>query len=280
MAGLPLGVSTFSYIYTHSALDGLLHLADLGFRDFELVVIPPHIWPPDLDGAQRREIPRRLADRGLAIHSFCFPLDDNNLNSFLPEVRRLTLDMYAQVIDLAGEWQVPYVLLLPGKTHPFFPPPSEQMMDWLAEAIRELAPRAAGAGVQLLLENVPATFVPRSDDLMRAIDYAGEDSIGINLDIANARTAREDPAEAIRRVKDRLKLVHLADNDLTRHRKEAIGRGTLDFAPVADALREIGYDGFSMLEIITNDRPDEGIRESRDILARFGWDGAHAASSV
>ena len=274
MAGLPLGVSTFSYIYTHSALDGMLHLADLGFRDFELVIIPPHIWPSELDAAERREIPRRLAERGLAIRSFCFPLDDNNLNSVLPEVRRSTLDMYAQVIDLAGEWRVPYVLLLPGISHPFFAPPFEWRMDWLAEAIRDLAPRAAGAGVQLLIENVPATFLPRSDDLMKAIDYAGEDGIGINLDIANARTAREDPADAVRRIKDRLKLVHLADNDLTRHRKEAIGRGDLDFAPVADALREIGYGGYSMLEVITKDRPDEGIRESRDILARWGWVGA------
>lgn len=277
IAGLPLGVSTFSYIYTHSALDSMLHLADLGFRDFELVIIPPHIWPSELDPAMRRDIPRRLSERGLAIRSFCFPLDDNNLNSVLPEVRRTTLDMYAQVIDLAGEWRVPYVLLLPGIAHPFFAPPFEWRLDWLAEAIRELAPRAASAGVQLLIENVPATFLPRSDDLMKAIDYAGEDSIGINLDIANARTAREDPADAIRRVKDRLKLVHLADNDLTRHRKEAIGRGDLDFAPVAEALREIDYRGFSMLEVITRDRPDEGIRESREILAQWGWDGSGAA---
>jgi sugar phosphate isomerase/epimerase len=271
MESLPLGVSTFSYIYSHDALAAMLHLAELGYDRFELVVFPPHIWPSTLTARQRRDIPRRLEDRGLAIQSLCFPVDDNNLNSVIPEIRAISLDMYKRTIDLAAAWKVPYTLLLPGKVHGFFPPPFEWMIDWLAEAIVELAPHAKGAGTQLLLENVPSTFLPRTADLLKAIEHAGEDSIGINLDIANCFTAREDPAEAVRRVKDRLKLVHLADTGPERHQKEPIGRGKVSFPPVAEALRAIGYRGWSMLEIITRDRPDEGIVDSRQRLAQWGW---------
>ena len=271
MAALRLGASTYSYVYTHNALDAVLHLAELGYSDFELVITPPHIWPPEFNSQQQRAMSRQLAERNLTIQSFCFPLDDNNLNSVLPEVRRLTIDFYTQIIRLAGEMGVPYVLLLPGKVHPFFPVPNDWMMDWLADAIRVLAPRAADAGTQLLLENIPSTFLPLADDLIGALDHAGEASVGINLDIANARTAGEDPSDAVRRVRDRLKLVHLADNDATGHRKEAIGRGDIDFAPVAKALGDIGYDGFSMLEIVTLNQPEEGFRKSRKILAGLGW---------
>ena len=271
MANLRLGASTFSYVYTHSALDSMLHLATLGFRDFELVITPPHIWPPELDTAKRAEIPRQLAAQGLTIRSFCFPMDDNNLNSILPEIRTATVAIYEQIIDLAGEWRVPYVLLLPGKVHPFFPQPQDWMMDWLVQSMRTLAPRAADAGTQLLIENIPSAFLPRADDIMRALDHASEASIGVNLDIANARTAGEDPVAAVRRVKDRLKLVHLADNDGKGHRKEAIGRGNIDYASVANVLREIGFEGFSMLEMVTVNDPEGGHLQSREVLGRFGW---------
>ena len=144
-------------------------------------------------------------------------------------------------------------------------------MDWLVQSMRTLAPWAADAGTQLLIENIPSAFLPRAEDIMRALDHAGEASIGVNLDIANARTAGEDPVDAVRLVKDRLKLVHLADNDGKGHRKEAIGRGDIDYAPVADVLREIGYEGFSMLEMVTVNDPEGGHLQSREELGKLGW---------
>ena len=104
MTGFPVGASTMSYMYSHGAPEGMLHMADLGVRTFELVVFPPHIWPPELDENERREIPLRLAERGLTITSLCYPVTDNNIVSPVPEVRRFTIDMYTQVIELAGEW--------------------------------------------------------------------------------------------------------------------------------------------------------------------------------
>ena len=271
MAGMPVGVSTFSYIYTHGALEAMTHLADLGFRTFELVVSPPHAWPADLTAADRRDIRDRLRDRGLAVHSLCFPLDDNNLHSMLPEVRVATLEMYKRVIGLAGDWRVPYVLVLSGKIHPFFPPPLESLRGWLAEAVAELAPLAAGAGVRLLLENVPGTVMATSDDLLDMRKRVGDGRVGINLDLCNAFSAGERPQDAFRRLREHVALVHLADRGAERHEKQPIGTGILDYAPVGAVLAESGYGGYSMLEIVTGDRPDEGIVKSRERLAAWGW---------
>ena len=43
----PVGVNTFSYVYTHSALDCLRHLGGMGYRDFEILVQQPHFWATD-----------------------------------------------------------------------------------------------------------------------------------------------------------------------------------------------------------------------------------------
>ncbi len=39
--------NTYSYTISHGAEACLFHLADLGFTDFELIIYPGHMWPPD-----------------------------------------------------------------------------------------------------------------------------------------------------------------------------------------------------------------------------------------
>jgi len=111
---------------------------------------------------------------------------------------------------------------------------------------------------------------------MMALDKAGVDNVGINLDVCNALSAGEDPCVALRRVKDRLGLVHLADRGPEHHEKQPIGGGIVDFEPVAETLRNIGYQGYSMLEVVTSDDPDTGLKESRRILSQWGWQAAGA----
>ncbi len=271
MAGMPVGVSTFSYIYSHGALETMLHLGELGFRTFELVVFPPHVWPADLGADDRRDIRDRLDDKGLSIHSLCFPLDDNNLHSMLPEVRQCTKDMYKRVIELGHDWNVPHALVLSGKVHPFFSPPTESLKGWLADGVAELAPLAADAGVKLLLENVPGTMMATADDLLAMWKRIGDDRVGINLDMCNAYSGGDKPEDAFRKLKDHVSLIHLADRGPDHHEKQPIGSGIVDYAAVGAALTEAGYDGYSMLEIITNDNPDDAIVTSRERLAQWGW---------
>ena len=276
MAGMPVGVSTFSYIYSRTALDTMLHLGGVGFRSFEMVVFPPHVWPTDLGPGERQEMRNRLRDRDLAIHSLCFPLDDNNLHSMIPEVRRSTIEMYKRVIELGSDLRVPYLLVLSGRVHAFFPPPLASLRSWLAEAVAELAPFAAEAGMRLLLENVPGTMMATSEDVLDMWTRVGDARVGVNLDMCNAYSAGERPEEAFRRLKDHVALVHLADRGPEHHEKQPIGTGIVDYAAVGAALTAAGYDGYSMLEIVTTDRPDEGILRSRERLAAWGWSGEPA----
>ena len=42
------GANTYSYMRSHGAADCLARLAELGFREFELMVHPGHLWPAEL----------------------------------------------------------------------------------------------------------------------------------------------------------------------------------------------------------------------------------------
>ena len=48
------GCNTYSYIRSHDAAACLAHLAAMGFREFELMVYPGHLWPGDLSPEARR----------------------------------------------------------------------------------------------------------------------------------------------------------------------------------------------------------------------------------
>ena len=273
MTAFPVGVHTVPYSFTHSALDCMLNLADIGYRLFEVQVNRPHFWIPDLDADQRRDIPKRLADRGILITSLCFPSIDNNLMSTAPELRRQTLDVYRQQIELAGEWGIPGVLVIPGKFSGLLPAPAEWYLEWFVEGIGELGRYAGECGTGIVVENVPITPFPKATDLMEALDAVGNDNIGIIYDVANGTFAGSDPCEDLRLIKGRLKLVHLSDTRTDKFGHDRIGRGVVPFEAVGRTLREIGYEGASILEIVTHNA-DEDILESHRQVAQWGWEAA------
>jgi sugar phosphate isomerase/epimerase len=246
------------------------HLTDIGYSRFELLVNPPHLWPADLDAAERAAVRRLMAERGLSLTSLNAPMLDINLVSPAAEVRRYTRQHYRAILELAGEWGAPWLVLIPGKTHPLLPAPAERVRAWFEEALAELDEVAEAAGVRILLENIPMAFLPRAEDLVATLERLGNRRLGVVYDVANGMFAREDPAEGLRVVAPWLELVHLSDTGLDRWDHGAVGTGVVPFGAVSAALDEIGYAGDTVFEIISP-RADEGILDSHRALAQLGW---------
>ena len=277
MTALRVGAHTFSYSFTRTALDAMLHLAGLGFDAFEVLVTAPHCWPAELDARTRRAVRSRLDSDGLGITSLCFPSIDNNLISTAADMRRETKDVIHRVIDLAADWRVPNVLVIPGRLSPLWPAPYEWTLAWFLDAMREFLDHAGDDGPALIVENVPVTFLPRVRDIMTALDALGDDRVGILYDAANGVFMGDDPASDLGLVKDRLRLVHLSDTTREVYRHDPVGAGVVPFAAVAETLREIGYDGFSILEMVVKDDPERAFVESDRRLAEWGWKRAAEA---
>ncbi len=111
-------------------------------------------------------------------------------------------------------------------------------MDHVGDALRELGPEAAKAGVILGLEDTIS-----AEDNVRIMERSRSASVLVYYDVGNSTKAGFDPVKEIRWLgKDRICQIHLKDNP------HYLGEGDIQFAPIMQAIRDIGFTGFANLE--------------------------------
>ena len=112
-------------------------------------------------------------------------------------MRRYTLDRYKEAIELANDWDCPYVCAIPGPVNSLINPPDNWMRNWFIEGMKELVEFAKGSDVEIILENVPFTFLPTADDMLKVADDI-DPSVGhqfrhLQLRLYQGRLRRRDP---------------------------------------------------------------------------------------
>jgi sugar phosphate isomerase/epimerase len=258
---------------SHCAEECLVHLADMGFREFELMVHPGHLWPADLASERRRGIRRLIEARGLRLVTLNMPNIDINVAAAAPEMRAYSLNLLTATVQLAGDLGASGVVIGPGKANPLFPAPASELTGHFFTALDRLCPVAEAAGTALWVENMPFAFLPAIGELMGALETYGNAALRIVYDVANAHFIAEDFAAGLVRCRDRLALVHLSDTGQRTYRHDPVGEGTVPFAAVPHALATVGYKARPMLEIISRD-PDRDIIASAEKLANMGFPAA------
>ena len=268
-------VNTYSYTLHGPVQDCLLRLAAQGFREFELMMYPGHLWPAHLGKDERRQLRNVIEANGLSVGTLNMPNIDLNIAAATAEMRDLTLEVLRKVILLAGDLGADAVVIGPGKANPLLPMPREQLLGHFHRALESLVPLAAGAGTSLCVENMPFAFLPGAAEMLEAIEQFGDERIGVVYDLANGHFVGEDLCEALRLCAARLKVVHVSDTGRSVYRHDAIGLGSVDFRPVPAVLAEIGFARRPVLEIIDAD-PDAAIGRSARALEELGWPTAPA----
>ena len=115
---------------------------------------------------------------------------------------------------------------------------NRQEMEYTADALRDLAPEAEKADVILGLENTIS-----AEDNVRIMDRARSKNVLVYYDVGNSTGAGFDVVKEIRWLgKQRICQIHLKDNP------NYLGQGKIQFVPIMAALREIGYNGYAVLE--------------------------------
>jgi sugar phosphate isomerase/epimerase len=264
-------VNTYSYIFGAGAADTVARLADQGYGGVELMFFPGHLWPAELDASSLRSL-RRLCEARLRLVAVNMPNVDMNIAAAAEEMRAYTLDLLVKFVRCAGELGAGGIIVGPGKANPLFPMPRDRMIAYFYRALDILAPLARKVGTKLFVENMPFAFLPDAEALMRVIDLYGDPSMRVIYDVANAHFIGEPPAEGLRRVRDRLSLVHFSDTSRQSYKHDPLGQGDVPLAGVASVMKEIGYTELPMLEIISHN-PDADIADSCRRLQQAGFSG-------
>jgi sugar phosphate isomerase/epimerase len=259
-AAAGFAVNTYSYIFDGSAADTVARLADQGYGGVELMFFPGHLWPAELDASGLRSL-RRLCEQRLRLVAVNMPNVDINVAAAAAEMRAHTLDLLIKFVRCAGELGAGGIIVGPGKPNPLFPMPGDRMVSHFYRALDVLAPLARQVGTRLFVENMPFAFLPDAEQLMKIVDGYGDDSIRVIYDVANAHFIGEAPVEGLRRVRDRLSLVHFSDTTRRSYKHDPMGHGDVPLAGLASAMKEVGYKELPMLEIISRN-PDHDIADS------------------
>lgn len=127
---------------------------------------------------------------------------------------------------------------------------SSDCMARLASACRRLCDEAEARGVPLAFEPEPGMFIDTMDRFSELYQRVDHPRFGLTLDVGHLHCQGELPIGShIERWKDRLWNVHIEDMRRGVHDHLMFGEGEMDFPPIFDALRRIGYAGGVHVEL-------------------------------
>ena len=268
---LKLGTAQYGYLWGYSLEHALREIRRLGFRYVELMTTTPHVWPPDLSPAHRRDLRNMLEGLGLELSAVNPTFLDINLASPNPGIRAESIRQIKEQITLAHDLGAPLVVVIPGRRHPLSAPPVETVWeDFAREAVFECVEHAEKNKVVFGLENAPSLFIDSAERMNFVINEVNSAWMKIVFDVANAAMI-EPVVQGLELVKDHVIHVHLSDTDRTRWSHAPVGEGGVDFAPIALALKEMEFSGVSILEVIDSNDPEGGIKSSFERLNPLGW---------
>ena len=123
------------------------------------------------------------------------------------------------------------------------------LQDAVIKRLKKVAPKAEKAGVVLGLE----TYLD-ADAHKRIVDEVASPAVKIYYDVANMTYSDYDVAKEIRSLdRERICQIHM------KERGCLLGQGKVDFPAVKEAINEIGYDGWLIIESAT--KKGRGVKD-------------------
>ena len=137
--------------------------------------------------------------------------------------------------------------------------------DKLSNGLNDLGERAAHRKMRLCYHHHMGTGVQTPEDVRRLMDSTDPELVHLLLDTGHLAFAGADPLEVAREHGTRIKHVHLKDvrSDVVEQvRQQGLsfqqaiecgvftvpGDGAIDFVPILDALADVGFEGWLVVE--------------------------------
>ena len=146
------------------------------------------------------------------------------------------------------------------------------------QSFKVLGDLAGSLGLKIGLENLTRPGAARPGELIDLIDAIDNEAFGITLDTSHANIVELDIPAAIEDIGPLLIATHISDNDRSGDQHLTPSSGSIDWPPVTEALKGIGYPGLFNLEIPGERHPVMELRalKSRhalEVAKWLGWGG-------
>ena len=145
----------------------------------------------------------------------------------------------------------------------------DEAMSRLAAGVREVLDYANIRNVRLAFEPEPGMLVQTFDDYRELLTRVDGPGFGLCMDIGHVHCLEPRPiSEYLTEWRDRLFTIHIEDMVQGVHDHLRFGEGTIDFPPVLQTLKAIGYEGGLNVELSRHSHiAPEVLRESFAFLS-------------
>jgi len=183
-----------------------------------------------------------------------------------PAVAQKSMDAVRRMLDAAQAVGASSALVIPGMLTPDMG--YQEGYELAQERLAALADYAPD--VCLMIENVWNNMLYSPLEMARFVDETGRGNIGICFDIANARRFGY-PEQWIRTLGSRIRELHCKDYRMSVDNINGFTNlldGDVDYPAVMKTIREIGYDGDLIVELIppAHFLVDQTLRHARETL--------------
>lgn len=245
----------------------IAEIASLGFRGIQLRsnIVPKFADRP----AALREL---LESRRLTLVA----LSSGNL-SIDPAVEREQLELHTRHAAFVRAVGGSYLQIIDQK------PSGRPLVDGdykrLGHLLTELGKRTADLGIPLGYHHHMNSMGERPEEIRSILAAADPRYVKFQLDTAHYQQGGGDPAQAVKDYADRLLFLHIKDvespvpgalGDPARsYRFVELGRGKVNLKRVFDALGEIDFSGWGVVELDSVPDPSGSPRESAMISKKY-----------
>lgn len=264
---MKIGANTmiWSADFTSTDLPLIEKVSALGFDVIEILVTSAE---PAFDPAELR---RRIGDAGLKCSVSASLAPEHDISSEDDGVRKQGIAFLKSVIGTAsaiGASIVTGPLYARIGRLKYLPKAARaKERERSIAALRDVARVAEDENITLgieVLNRFESDFLNLAEDAVPFVEAIGSSAVGIHLDTFHMSIEERDLGAAIRCAGKHLKHMHMTEND-----RGAPGGGLVRWADVRQALHDVEYNGYLVIEAFNPDLPElaEFVRIWRPVAA-------------
>ncbi|MDQ3620991.1 MAG: sugar phosphate isomerase/epimerase [Verrucomicrobiota bacterium] len=244
------GINSFLFVspFTTESVKLFPKFKKWGFDTVEIPIEDPsHIDPAAVKAAANKT--------GIAVGSVCACMGPGRDLRGTDEEQKTGSDYIKAIIDQAAALGCPSVIgpvySVVGKADAVEPEQQKREWDSVVRNLKELAADAQAKGVQICVEPLnrfETDFLNTCDQGLNLIKAVGSKALKLHLDTFHMNIEEKHQPAAILKAGKHLAHFHACGTD-----RGTPGNDSLDWKPIAKALKQIGYQGDVVIESFTTD---------------------------